>query len=155
MVLVLAYATLASTSCSDDRGAPPLRPAEAEEDLIELVQQSTAAIGGEWQVFSGPAVRNCGQPNGADGAAYVYIVERLNTEGADPEADVASMAASWERLHIDAEPFQSGGADPIRGVRGTGGPVTSIGFDADPERYSVTGVSQCSDGDPTRLRLED
>ncbi|WP_146244169.1 hypothetical protein [Curtobacterium sp. MCBD17_032] len=150
-----ACATLILTSCANDPGEPAVQPSEAKKSIIQLVEQSTAAVGGDWAVFSGPAVRNCGQPDGADGAAYIYIVERMDTEGADPEADVAAMTALWERLHINVEQYHSGGADPIKGVRGTGGPLNSIAFEADPERYSVTGVSECSDGDPLRLRLED
>lgn len=58
----------------------------------------------------------------------------------------------WEGKGITTERFVSGGVDPLTGVRGGGGPVNTIGFNAYPQRYSVTGVSTCSDGDVAELR---
>ena len=45
-----------------------------------------------------------------------------------------------------------GGSDPTLRLRGLGGPSTSLGFTADPERYTVTGLSECADGDASEMQ---
>lgn len=79
----------------------------------------------------------------------VSIVE----ESADAEAaDIRAVEELWQAKGITTERFESGGSDPLTGIRGVDGTVTSIGFNAYPQRYSITGVSKCSDGDVQDLR---
>lgn len=131
-----------------------MQPSEAKKSVVDVVDQSTAAVGGRWERASGPAVRECGQASGAPGTAYVSIVKRVDTEGSDADADVDALVKHWREAGIDVERFQSGGDNPVPGARGRGGPLISIGFDANPGNYRITAVSKCSDGDPDELRTE-
>jgi hypothetical protein len=132
-------------------GGNSVEPATVERDVVDIVERSAAAVGGTWEVSSGPSVETCGE--GADDKArYVYIMERSGTAGTDPTADVRTMQDFWDGAGIATTPYQSGGSDPLLGMRGKGGPTTSIAFNAYPQRYSITAVSECADGDVSDLR---
>lgn len=147
-----AAVTLLLTSCgSSDSGGTGRQPSTVEKSIVDLVERSTAAIGGKWEVYSGPSVEACGD-GASDSARYVYIMDRVDRPGGDPTADLDEIKALWKGDGIEVSDYKSGGADPLLGVRGSGGPTTSIGFDAFPKGYSITGVSQCADGNVSELR---
>ncbi|MDN3477040.1 hypothetical protein [Curtobacterium sp. APC 4022] len=147
-----AAVTLLLTSCgSSDSGGTGRQPSTVEKSIVDLVESSTAAIGGKWEVYSGPSVEACGD-GASDSARYVYIMDRVDRPGGDPTADLDEIKALWKGAGIEVSDYESGGADPLLGVRGSGGPTTSIGFDAFPKGYSITAVSQCADGNVSELR---
>jgi len=147
-----AAVTLLLTSCgSSDSGGTRRQPSTVEKSIVDLVERSTAAIGGKWEVYSGPSVEACGD-GASDSARYVYIMDRVDRPGGDPTADLDEIKALWKGDGIEVSDYESGGADPLLGVCGSGGPTTSIGFDAFPKGYSITGVSQCADGNVSELR---
>lgn len=147
-----AAVTLLLTSCgSSDSGGTGRQPSTVEKSIVDLVERSTAALGGKWEVYSGPSVEACGD-GASDSARYVYIMDRVDRPGGDPTADLDEIKALWKGDGIEVSDYKSGGADPLLGVRGSGGPTTSIGFDAFPKGYSITGVSQCADGNVSELR---
>ncbi|PZF56489.1 hypothetical protein DEJ23_09985 [Curtobacterium sp. MCSS17_008] len=123
---------------------------EAKQIVVDIVDRSTAAIGGEWTVRSGPAVQACALPSGGSGAAFAYIIDRA--AGGDPSADVAILKALWEREGIATEVYKNSGSDPVGGMRGTGGPTTSIDLYADPKGYTVEGLSVCTEGDAAEMQ---
>lgn len=147
-----AAVTLLLTSCgSSGSGGTGRQPSTVEKSIVDLVERSTAAIGGKWEVYSGPSVEACGD-GASDSARYVYIMDRVDRSGGDPTADLDEIKALWKGDGIEVSDYESGGADLLLGVRGSGGPTTSIGFDAFPKGYSITGVSQCADGNVSELR---
>ncbi|MGU3409416.1 hypothetical protein ACLBWP_04860 [Microbacterium sp. M1A1_1b] len=85
---------------------------------------------------------------------FVYIVKRADTAGADARSDVKAVSVHWKDAGVDVDEYQSGGPDPVPGVRGRGGPVISASFDAYPGNYRISAVSKCSDGMPDRLSQE-
>ncbi|PZE64556.1 hypothetical protein [Curtobacterium sp. MCBD17_021] len=127
-------------------------PLAAKRSVVEMVTKSTEAVGGDWTLYRGPDAEVCEQSDGEEGARFVYILERAGADGSAPETDIATVEELWKSKGITTERFASGGADPLTGIRGVGGPVTSVGFNAYPQRYSVTGVSKCSSGNVKDLR---
>ncbi|WIB26457.1 hypothetical protein [Curtobacterium sp. MCSS17_015] len=132
-----------------------MKPSDAKKSIVDLVEESTTAVGGEWTLYRGPAAEVCEQPGGGEGAHFVYILEREGADGSTPAADISTVEELWKSKGITTERFQSGSSDPLTGVNGVGGPVTSVGFDAYPQGYTMTGVSKCSDGDVKELRREE
>jgi len=130
-------------------------PSDAKETIVDLVEESTRAVGGVWTLYRGPAAEVCEQPGGGEGAHFVYILEREGADGPAPAADIRTVERLWRSKGITTERFQSGSADPLTGVNGRGGPVTTVGFDAYPQGYTMTGISKCSDGDVKELRREE
>ncbi|PZE37146.1 hypothetical protein DEJ25_01975 [Curtobacterium sp. MCPF17_011] len=124
---------------------------EARQSVQEIVDQSTISLDGEWQVYSGPSVEQCTKGNGGDGAAYSYI-KSLDGPSGDPAQDIATVKRLWEGAGITTAPYKSGGSDPILGLRGVGGPTTSISFLAGAQRYTITAVSECADGDAVEMQ---
>ncbi|PZO56673.1 MAG: hypothetical protein DI639_16510 [Leifsonia xyli] len=152
-VTLILTATLSVVGCSNSPGGKTVDPSEAKKSIVDTVKESTDAVGGEWTVYRGPAAEVCTQSGGGgDGARFVYILERSDTDGTDPAADIRTVEELWKSKGITTERFESGGSDPLTGIRGADGPVTSIGLNAYPQRYSITGVSKCSDGDVKDLR---
>lgn len=154
VAVLVATATVLS-ACSAHPGGTSADPSDAKRSIVELVEHTTASVGGDWRVYSGPAAESCERAGAAPGARWSYIVERTAPDGVDPAADVERVEQVWTEQGIAVERFEGGSADPLLGVRGTGGPVTSIGFNAFPQRYSVTGVSTCFDGSVDDLRGAD
>ena len=68
------------------------------------------------------------------------------------EADVATLDELWSARGITTETYQSGGSPPHLGIRGAGGPTTSIDLLADPRGYSISAVSECADGDASEMQ---
>ena len=69
----------------------------------------------------------------------------------DLQAGQVFVEKLWNDQGITTERYQSGGDEPILGIRGSGGPTTSIDFLADERGYSVDALSPCADGDPVEL----
>lgn len=155
-VVGVMTAVLALTGCSG--GGPTgsgvarsVSTNEARRSVEDIVDRSAEAVDGDWQVYSGPAVEQCTKGTGGDGAAYTYI---KNVEGAsgDPVQAIAVLRKLWEAEGITTEPYKSRGSDPLLGLRGVGGPTTSISFLAAGQRYTITAVSECADGDALEMR---
>ncbi|MBF4585664.1 hypothetical protein [Curtobacterium sp. VKM Ac-2887] len=151
-VALILTAALSAAGCSSVSGGNAVDPSEAKQSIVGIVKESADAVGGEWTVYRGPAAEVCTQSGGGDGARFVYVLERSGTDGTDPATDISAVEDFWESKGVTTERFESGGSDPLTGIRGADGPVTSIGFNAYPQRYSITGVSKCSDGDVQDLR---
>ncbi|PZE87072.1 hypothetical protein [Curtobacterium sp. MCBD17_032] len=145
-------AALALTACGNDPAGRVVPPGQARSTVVDVVEETTEAVGGDCTLYRGPDAEVCKQPDGRDGARFVYVLERKGTDGPTPATDIRTVEELWEGKGITTERFASGGADPLTGVRGADGSVTSVGFNAYPQRYSVTGVSTCSDGDVAELR---
>lgn len=148
---VILTAALSAAGCSNAPGSNAADPSEAKQSIVSIVEESADAVGGDWTVYRGPAAEVCTRSGGGDGARFVYVLERSGTDGTDA-ADIRAVEELWKSKGITTERFESGGSDPLTGIRGADGPVTSIGFSAYPQRYSITGVSKCSDGDVKDLR---
>jgi hypothetical protein len=148
---VLAATALLITGCggtpvrSDETSATSVTPDEAEQSVTAFVDRSTTALGGDWTPRGGPGLSPCTTVGGDDGVSWVVIVDRQ--AGDDPHADVDAIERLWKQRGLATERYQSGGADPIAGIRGTGGPATSVDFSADPRGYAVTAESECAEGD--------
>ncbi|UBQ04026.1 hypothetical protein [Curtobacterium sp. TXMA1] len=138
---------LVLTSCADGSTRPEgttVRASEAEKSIVDLVERSSEAIGGEWQVSLGPSAEPCGE-GVEDRVRFVYVLERDGSpESADQ--DITTVKQLWEQDGIEVFDTETGGDRPLLGVRGKGGPTTSIGFNAYPARSSLTGVSECAAG---------
>ena len=150
-VAILAASALALTGCTGDAPTDVVDPEGAQEAVVTMVDTSAEALGGDWQVYGGPAVEGCTKDDGGDGAAYAYILMRGPTD-AEPEADVATLDELWSARGITTETYQSGGTPPHLGIRGAGGPTTSIDLLADPRGYSISAVSECADGDASEMQ---
>ncbi|MDY1004004.1 hypothetical protein [Curtobacterium sp. CFBP9011] len=129
-----------------------MKPSEAKTAIRTVVDRTTAAVGGNWTVRSGPALSMC--PGSADdrGVTYKLILDR---DGAgDREADLAEVQKSWEAEGMTTRRYESRGEHPITSVIGRGGPTTSIQLLTREDGYSLTGVSECADGDFDKMVLE-
>ena len=123
---------------------------QAKQAVVDIVDRSYAEIGGDWTIRSGPAVQSCPLPGGGTGAAYSYIVDRK--PGGTPPADVAKLQDLWKAKGITTQAYENSGKDPVRGVRGFGGPTTSIDLYADPVGYTIEGLSVCTVGDAAQMQ---
>ena len=150
-VAIPAALTVALTGCTGGTPTDVVDPEIAREAVVTMVDTSAEALGGDWQVYSGPAVEGCTKNDGRDGAAYAYIVMRGPAD-TDPEDDVAALDELWSGRGITTETYQSGGTPPYLGIRGAGGPTTSIDLLADPRGYSISAVSECADGDASEMQ---
>lgn len=92
----------------------------------------------------GPSVEACGE-GVEDRVRYVYVLERDGSPES-AERDIRAVTEVWEQDGIEVFDTETGGDEPLRGIRGKGGPTTSIGFDAHPARSSLSGVSACAAG---------
>lgn len=126
-------------------GESAMNAEEAKTSVVTFVDDSASAVGDSWEVESGPGLGKCDLGLPGDGVSTVYITVR--SAGEDPAADVAAVERHWKNEGVTTERYESGGADPILGVRGTGGPVKSSDFRADARGYSIEGESPCAAGD--------
>ncbi|KTR41906.1 hypothetical protein NS263_03520 [Curtobacterium oceanosedimentum] len=147
-LVLLALADCAGTSTPTTTTVDPATP---KQSIVDLVERSTAAVGGNWTVYRGPAVEPCGQ-DVEDRVRYVYIVGRAGAVTGLLQHDVDVVRAVWEDAGMNVVDTSSGGGSKPVGLRGTGDPVTSIGFDAKPDRSRISGVSVCAAGNATELR---
>ena len=137
------------TGCSSGLGKTPER---AKQSIVTFVEGSTDVVGDGWEVSDGPGLGKCGRGLGQGGVQYVYAMVR--SASADPKADVEAVEQHWKELGVTTERYQTGGDDPILGVRGRGGPVSSSDFRADPRGYTIDGSSQCVAGDFEKMSLD-
>ncbi|MBT1669411.1 hypothetical protein KK092_08465 [Curtobacterium flaccumfaciens pv. flaccumfaciens] len=137
------------TGCSSGLGKTPER---GKQSIVTFVEGSTDVVGDGWEVSDGPRLGKCGRGLGQGGVQYVYAMVR--SASADPKADVEAVEQHWKELGVTTERYQTGGEDPILGVRGRGGPVSSSDFRADPRGYTVDGSSQCVAGDFEKMSLD-
>jgi len=96
------------------------------------------------------------RPGAGGGVQYVYA--EVRSASADPRADVEAVERHWKELGVTTERYQTGGEDPILGVRGRGGPVESSDFRTDPRGYTMHGSSLCvpvRQDEPRRPALTD
>lgn len=145
-VVLLAGCTTEHTTAEP----PTMTSAQAKQAVVDIVNRSYAEIGGDWTIRSGPAVQSCPLPGGAAGAAYSYIVDRK--AGGTPQSDVAKLQDLWKAKGITTQAYENSGKDPVRGVRGFGGPTTSIDLYADPVGYTIEGLSVCTVGDAAEMQ---
>ncbi|MBO9041379.1 MULTISPECIES: hypothetical protein [Curtobacterium] len=137
------------TGCSAGIGKTP---EQAKESIVTFVEGSTDVVGDGWEVSEGPGLGKCGLAPGVRGVEYSYAMVR--SASADPKADVEAVEQHWKDLGVTTERYQTGGEDPILGVRGGGGPVQSSDFRADPRGYTIDGSSQCFVGNFDRMSLD-
>jgi len=147
-------AILTLTSCSSPPGENDMKPSQAKKSIVEIVERSADAIGGDWQVYSGPAVEICGE-DAPNEVRYSYTMERPANGEAAPESDIRKLKDLWEKEGLRTFDYRSGGSDPFLGVRGKGGRVTTVGFDALPGGYTITGTSTCAPGNLRELREQE
>lgn len=145
--VLLAVAVL--TGCSEGSG---MNTKEAKQSIVTFVERSTDVVGDGWEVSDGPGLGKCGRGLGQEGVQYVYA--KVRSASADPKADVEAVEQHWKELGVTTERYQTGGEDPILGVRGRGGPVSSSDFRADPRGYTIDGSSQCIVGDFEKMSLD-
>ncbi|PZF58312.1 hypothetical protein DEJ23_05460 [Curtobacterium sp. MCSS17_008] len=127
-------------------------PDAARHAIVDVVDETTSTVAGDRQVVSGPRLGLCPGSDGSGtaddpgGVTWVYVKEHQTT--GDPRDDLRAVERLWQGLGISTERFRSGGDDPDLGLRGRGGPVTSIVFTASSlGAYTIDGQSQCADGD--------
>jgi hypothetical protein len=145
--VLLAVAVLAG--CSEGSG---MNTKEAKQSIVTFVEGSTDVVGDGWEASEGPGLGMCGLAPGVRGVEYSYAMVR--SASADPKADVEAVEQHWKDLGVTTERYQTGGEDPILGVRGRGGPVSSSDFRADPRGYTIDGSSQCIAGDFEKMSLD-
>ncbi|WP_396289285.1 hypothetical protein [Curtobacterium sp. KT1] len=145
--VLLAIAVL--TGCSSGLGKTPER---AKQSIVTFVEGSTDVVGDGWEPNDGPRLGKCGLGLGTGGVQDVYA--KVRAASADPKADVEAVEQHWKELRVTTERYQTGGEDPILGVRGRGGPVSSSDFRADPRGYTIDGSSQCIAGDFEKMSLD-
>lgn len=138
--MLLTVAVL--TGCSE---GPAMNREEAKKSVLDFVNHSAETVGDGWAIDSGPGLGKCTRSLGRGGVAYLVITAR--DAGPDPAADVEAVERFWKQEGVATERYQSGGAEPVLGVRGAGGPLASIDFLADPRGYSIQGESACVAGD--------
>lgn len=144
---------LVLTSCAASSTTPEgatVRASGVEQSIVDLVERSSEAIGGEWRVSLGPSAEACGE-GVEDRVRYVYVLERDGSPES-AERDIRTVTVLWEQDGIEVFDTKTDGDEPLRGVRGKGGPTTSIGFNAYPARSSITGVSACAPGSAESAR---
>jgi hypothetical protein len=133
--------TLLLTACTS--GAH-VQPEEAKKSIVTILAETTTTVGGHWKVYSEPTAESCTEA-ADDGLTYTTILMQ-DAPRTDPEKAVAAVEELWKRQGITTQRYQTGAADPVLGIRGRGGPATSMDFLADQRRFSVVGVSECAEG---------
>lgn len=151
--ITIAAAVVLLAGCTTEHTTAEQRTmtsAQAKQAVVDIVDRSYAEIGGDWTIRSGPAVQSCPLPGSGTGAAYSYIVDRK--PGGTPQSDVAKLQDLWKAKGITTQAYENSGKDPVRGVRGFGGPTTSIDLYADPVGYTIEGLSVCTVGDAAEMQ---
>lgn len=139
--------TLALTACT---GGARVQPEAAKKSIVSVVDETTRNVGGHWRVSSEPTAESCTEA-ADDGLTYTYILMQDGPR-TDPAKAVAAVEQLWKGQGITTERYRTGAADPILGIRGRGGPATSMDFRADVRRFSVAGVSECAEGSAVEER---
>lgn len=153
---VLLALVVATAGCAgQQRGAP--RPTErtssmdadtAKRTMIDIVDQTTAALGGEWETRTSPDyVESCQLSSDEEGARWVYRAAR--SESGDAEADAAAASDIWRSagMTVDRLADTKGPAMVARG----GDRVETIRFFAFPDNYSIQALSTCFAGNADEI----
>ncbi|PZE64558.1 hypothetical protein DEI83_11745 [Curtobacterium sp. MCBD17_021] len=127
-----------------------MEPEDAKKSILGVVDETASTVGGKWSVYSEPTAESCGDA-AEDGLTYTYILMH-DAPSADPTQAVGAVEELWKDKGITTERYRSGAADPIVGIRGRGGPATTMDFLADKRRFSIVGVSECADGSAVEER---
>ncbi|WP_146244306.1 hypothetical protein [Curtobacterium sp. MCBD17_032] len=151
-VRATAAALLTATVLAGCSAGVGKSPEQARGSVVEFVEGSTDVVGDGWEVGEGPGLGKCGFGLGQGGVQYVYA--KVRSASADPKADVEAVEQHWKELGVATERYQTGGEDPILGVRGRGGPVESSDFRADSRGYTIDGSSLCVAGDFDKMSLD-
>lgn len=138
-------------SSSESKRSTVVTTADARQTVQDIVDRSASSVDGDWEVYSGPSAEQCTTGYGGEGVAYSYIKALAEPSG-DPGTDIAVVERLWESEGVTTAPYRSGGDDPILGLRGAGGPTTSISFLADLRRYTISATSECADGDAVEMQ---
>lgn len=120
----------------------------AQRTMIDIVDQTTAALGGEWETRTSPDyVESCQLSSDEEGARWVYRVARAAS--ADVEADAAAASDVWRSagLTVDRLADSKGPAVVARG----GDRVEMIRFFAFTGNYSIQALSMCFAGDADEI----
>jgi hypothetical protein len=133
--------TLVLTACT---GGAHVQPGAAKKAIVTIVDETTTTVGGPWKVSSEPTAESCTEA-ADDGLTYTTILMQ-DAPRTDPAKAVAAVEELWKRQGITTQRYQTGASDPVLGIRGRGGPATSMDFLADRRRFSVVGVSECAEG---------
>jgi hypothetical protein len=123
-----------------------------KESIVTFVEGCTDVAGEGREVRDGLGLGKCGLGPGVGSVQYVYA--KVRAASADPKADVEAVEQHWKELGVTTERNQTGGEDPILGVRGGGGPVSSSDFQADPRGYTIDGSSRRVMGDFDKMSLD-
>ena len=147
---------VASAGCAAQQRDVP-RPTErtssvdadtAKRTMIDIVDQTIAALGGEWETRTSPDyVESCQLSSDEDGARWVYRVARA--ESGDAEADAAAATDVWRSAGMTVHRLADtkGPAIVARG----GDRVETIRFFVFPGNYSIQALSTCFAGDADEI----
>lgn len=152
-LLAVVVVTAGCAGQQDDATRPTERTSSVDADtakrnMIDIVDQTTAALGGEWETRTSPDyVESCQLSSDEEGARWVYRVARA--ESADVEADAAAASDVWRSagLTVDRLADSKGPAVVARG----GDRVEMIRFFAFPGNYSIQALSMCFAGDADEI----
>ena len=67
---------------------------------------------------------------------------------------MAAIESLWRDRGLRTERYESGGNEPILGVRGGGSAAGSLDFLADVRMYSLSGLSTCAEGDAAQMQSD-
>ncbi|PZF12625.1 hypothetical protein DEJ25_07790 [Curtobacterium sp. MCPF17_011] len=129
-------------------GTPVVDSESAQQRIVEVVDDATERLGGDWRVRSGPDYAEaCELRNGDRGAEWTFFVTRAQI--GDVAADVAKVEARWREQGMSVDRW---GTKTEPTVVGRGGDRTdSISFSVAPDLYVIQSVSLCFPGDADEL----
>ncbi|MET3636819.1 hypothetical protein [Curtobacterium oceanosedimentum] len=152
---MLLLSAVTTVGCAGQRGAAPsterTTPVDADtaqRTMIDVVDQATAALGGEWETRTSPDyVESCQLSSNGEGARWVYRVAR--SESGDAEADAVAASGIWrsDGMRVDRLVDAKGPAMVARG----GDRVDTIRFFAFPGNDSIQALSLCIAGDADEI----
>lgn len=120
----------------------------AKRTMIDIVDQTIAALGGEWETRTSPDyVESCQLSSDEDGARWVYRVARA--ESGDAEADAAAATDVWRSAGMTVHRLADT-KGPAMVARG-GDRVETIRFFVFPGNYSIQALSTCFAGDADEI----
>lgn len=129
---------------------PTLKPEDAKRRIQRLVDDSTAALGGQWVVEEGPSLGTCVNERGeGEGVNYTYIKRRA--EHGDTERDIATLERLWQNDDLDTEQFKDGYGVTM-GMNGRGAAAQVVEFYSIENGDSASGTSWCAAGDYVEMR---
>ncbi len=120
----------------------------AKRTMIDIVDQTTAALGGEWETRTSPDyVESCQLSGDEEGARWVYRVARSGSGDNDADAAAASHIWTSAGMTVDRLADTKGPALVARG----GDRVETIRLFAFPDNSSIQALSMCFAGDADEI----